>query len=214
MNKYVDSNKLKSEKMLNILNTTYPLSKCSLDYTTPIHLVVALILAAQCRDKTVNDITPILFAKYIDVYALSQAELSDIIHIIKSCTYYIAKAKNIKETANMIVKEFGGIVPDTMINLCRLHGIGRKSSNIILQECFGKVEGIAVDTHVTRISRKTGFSNGKTPLIIEKELMQKFNMKYWRSINNTLVYHGRAICSAQRTQCDICPLDKICPKNE
>lgn len=212
--KYKYTNKKNAEEIIKILEKTYPDAKCSLDFKEPIHLVVALILAAQCTDERVNKTLPLLFDKYPDVYALKDASVEDIAGIVKPCGFYQNKAKSIRGTANIIVDNFDGHVPDTMEKLCTLNGIGRKSSNIILQECFNNVVGIAVDTHVTRISRKLGLSNAKTPELIEKDLTTLIDKKYWKVINHVMVYHGRAICIARRPQCDICPVKELCPKND
>lgn len=212
--KYINTDKSKCLEAVKILEHTYPDAKCSLNYKSPIELVIALILAAQCTDNRVNKTIPILFEKFIDVYALKNAKLEEIQDIIKSCGFYINKSTNILLTATKIVDEFNGSVPGTMKELCTLNGIGRKSSNIILQECFGLVEGIAVDTHVTRLSRRIGFSKSNTAKKIEQDLMKKLDKKYWNKINHIFVYHGRAICTAKKPKCDICPIKDLCPKNE
>ena len=212
--KYIKKNSKQAEEMLNILKNEYPDAICGLEFRSPIELVCALILAAQCTDARVNQIILILFAKFPDVYALSKADIKQIQEIVKPCGFYVNKSNAILNTANIIVNKFNGVVPDTMEELTTLSGIGRKSANIILQECFGKVEGIAVDTHVTRLSRKMGFSNETTQEKIENELMNKFNKKYWSILNHVMVLHGRKYCIARRPQCDICPIDKLCPKND
>lgn len=213
-NEYKNLSNILSKEAIIILSDYYKDAKCSLNFNTDFELVVALILAAQCTDERVNKIIPILFSKYKNVYEISNATYKDIEKIVKPCGFYKNKAKNIVDTANIIVKNFNGNVPNTMEELCTLKGIGRKSSNIILQECFNKTVGIAVDTHVTRISRKIGFSNGNSQIEIEKDLMKKFNKKYWGIINHVLVYHGRKICIANRPQCNICPINNICKKNK
>jgi len=210
---YVSSPKKNYIEMIKILDNSYLNQKCGLDFNTPIELVVSLILAAQCTDERVNKITPILFNKYIDVYGLANADINDISDIIHSCGFYNNKSKNIHKTANIIVEKFNGIVPNTMKDLCTLKGIGRKSSNIILQECFNITVGIAVDTHVKRIVRKMGISNEVYPNNIEIDLTTKIEKKYWSRLNHILVLHGRAICIARKPKCDICPIKKLCPKN-
>ena len=155
--KYKKQTKKQSEKIIKILINEYKYAKCGLDYTTPFSLVVALILAAQCTDKRVNEITPLFFKHFPTIESVKDASMQEVINIIKPCGFYTNKAHSIIESAKIIYDEFNGVVPDTMENLTKLYGIGRKSANIILQECFGKVEGIAVDTHVTRISRKIGY---------------------------------------------------------
>lgn len=197
-------------KLLNILENEYKEAKCGLDYNNALELTVSLILAAQCTDKRVNMIRPILFEKYKNVYELANADRKELETIIHSCGFYNNKAKNIIITANMIVNNFGGIVPSTMSELTTLAGIGRKSANIILQECFGITEGIAVDTHVTRITKKLGLTNNTDPLKIETDLMQSIPRKYWNKINHMLVCHGRALCDAKKPRCEECMVKNIC----
>lgn len=212
--KYKKQTKKKSEEIINILINTYQDAKCGLDYTTPFSLVVALILAAQCTDKRVNEITPIFFNKYKTIEDVKNASLEDVISIIRPCGFPKNKATAIIQSAKIICDTFNGIVPNTMEDLTKLYGIGRKSANIILQECFGKVEGIAVDTHVTRIARKIGFSNGNSQFQIESELLNLFDKTYWEKINHVLVLHGRALCIANRPKCSDCPISDICNKND
>lgn len=212
--KYISQTKKKSEETIKILIDTYKDAKCGLDYTSPFYLVVALILAAQCTDKRVNEITPLFFKRFPTIEDVKNASIEDVINIIRPCGFYKNKAHSIIESARIVCDEFNGKVPNTMEDLTKLCGIGRKSANIILQECFGKIEGIAVDTHVTRISRKIGFSNGKTQIQIENELLKRFDKKYWGKINHVLVLHGRAICIANRPKCDECPISNLCKKND
>ncbi len=212
--KYKKQTKKQSEEIVKILIDEYKDAKCGLDFTTPFSLVVALILAAQCTDKRVNEITPIFFKKFKTIEDVKNADINDVIKIVRPCGFYKNKAHSIVESAKIICDDFNGIVPDTMEDLTKLCGIGRKSANIILQECFSKVEGIAVDTHVTRLSRKIGLSNGKTQFEIEKELQNLFDKKYWNRINHVFVLHGRAKCIANRPKCDECPIAHICKKND
>ena len=198
------------KKLLDILDEEYKEAKCGLDYTGPLDLTVALILAAQCTDKRVNMIRPIVFTKYPTVYELANANISELEDIIHSCGFYKNKAKNIIKMANDVVNKYGGNVPNTMEKLTSLPGIGRKSANIILQECFDITEGIAVDTHVTRITKKLGLTENSDPINIEKDLMKILPERYWNKINHMLVNHGRAICNAKKPKCDICPVNHIC----
>ena len=212
--KYIKIKNEHIEKIILILKKEFVDAKCGLDFNSPIELVCALILAAQCTDARVNTIIPVLFSKYKDVYELSKADIHDIAKIVKPCGFYMNKSKAISNTCKIIVEKYNGIVPDTMEDLTTLPGIGRKSANIILQECFNKVEGIAVDTHVTRISRKIGISNETTQEKIENELSRKINKKYWSTINHVFVLHGRKYCIARRPQCEICPIKNYCNKND
>ena len=198
------------KKLLDILDEEYKEAKCGLDYTGPLDLTVALILAAQCTDKRVNMIRPIVFTKYPTVYELANANISELEDIIHSCGFYKNKAKNIIKMANDVVNKYGGNVPNTMEKLTALPGIGRKSANIILQECFDITEGIAVDTHVTRITKKLGLTENSDPINIEKDLMKILPERYWNKINHMLVNHGRTICDAKKPKCDICPVNHIC----
>ena len=198
------------KKLLDILDEEYKEAKCGLDYTGPLDLTVALILAAQCTDKRVNMIRPIVFTKYPTVYELANANISELEDIIHSCGFYKNKAKNIIKMANDVVNKYGGNVPNTMEKLTSLPGIGRKSANIILQECFDITEGIAVDTHVTRITKKLGLTENSDPINIEKDLMKILPERYWNKINHMLVNHGRTICDAKKPKCDICPVNHIC----
>lgn len=212
--KYIRQTKKQSEETINILINTYKDAKCGLDYTTPFSLVVALILAAQCTDKRVNEITKIFFEKYNTIESIKDADINDVMNIVRPCGFTKNKSHSIIESARIVCDNFDGIVPNTMEELTKLCGIGRKSANIILQECFGKVVGIAVDTHVTRISRKIGFSNGTSQFEIETELLKRFDKKYWSKINHVLVLHGRAICIANRPKCSECPIEHLCKKND
>lgn len=199
-------------EIIEILEKTYPEAKCRLNYDYPLQLVVALILAAQCTDDMVNKVVPVLFKKYPDAEALSNADLSDIQQIVKPCGFYLTKAKNIKLTATSILQDFNNVIPDSMEKLTSLYGIGRKSSNIILQECYNKIEGIAVDTHVSRTSKRIGFTKESVPLKQEQELLKKVDKKYFNKLNHILVFHGRAICVARKPKCNICPIQDRCKK--
>lgn len=202
------------DEVIKILSDEYKDAVCGLNYTSPLSLTISLILAAQCTDARVNKISPILLNKYPDVYALSDADIEDIENIIHPCGFYKNKAKSIKLCSKKIINEFGGQVPCTIEKLTSLAGIGRKSANIILQECFDTTVGIAVDTHVTRISRKIGITNSKTQELIEKDLMKKIPKIYWNKINHILVNHGRKYCIANRPNCTSCPISNLCKKND
>lgn len=213
-NDYIKINKSDMLEVIKILENEHKDAKCGLDYTTPLSLVIALILAAQCTDARVNIICPILLKKYPDVYSLAKADINDIQEIIHPCGFYRNKSKSIKNCCEKIVNDFNGNVPNTMAELTALSGIGRKSANIILQECFNITEGIAVDTHVTRITRKIGISNEKIQENIEKDLMKKIPKNYWNKINHILVNHGRKYCIARKPNCNDCPISSLCKKND
>ncbi len=197
--------------LLQTLKETYKDAKCSLDFTSPFSLTVALILAAQNTDKNVNEVTPVFFEKFKTIDDVTVANLEDIEKVIKSCGFYKTKAKYIKNTA--IYLSSLSSFPNTMEKLTMLSGIGRKSANIIMQECFNTPVGIAVDTHVTRLSKRIGLSNENTQEKIEKDLMKYFEKDDYALVNHLFVYHGRAICTARNARCDICPINNFCKKN-
>lgn len=212
--KYKKFDKNNIHELYDVLNTYYKDAKCGLEFNSPYELVIALILAAQCTDKRVNEILPIFMKHFKNIENVANSNLEEIIKIIKPCGYYNSKSKAILETSKILIEKYNSQVPNTMEELTTLKGIGRKSANIILQECFNITEGIAVDTHVTRISRKIGLSNGNTQRKIENDLMNTFDKATYYRINHILVTHGREICIANRPKCDICPINKLCMKND
>lgn len=204
---------LKKEEIydvLEILSKNYPNPKCGLEYNTPFELVLSLILAAQCTDERVNKIRPILTNKYPTPKDIANLSYNEVYKIIKSCSFPNNKAHHIVEASKVILEKYNGVVPSTMKDLVSIPGIGRKSANIILTEIYGIVEGIAVDTHVTRLSKKIGFTNSTDVLVIEKDLKRKIPKELWKNINHTLVEHGKTICIARRPKCDICYINKYC----
>ena len=207
-------NKIKTKKetneILKILESEFGDAICGLNYNNSLELTLALILAAQCTDNMVNKIIPILFNKYPTIHDIAIAKVEDIEKIVKPCGFYKNKAKNIHLTVNKIINDFNCNVPDSMNDLTSLYGIGRKSANIILQECFNKIEGIAVDTHVSRTCRKIGITKEVIPLKQEQELIKKVDKYYFNKINHMLVYHGRKYCDAKKPLCDICILKDYC----
>lgn len=196
--------------VLEKLQDKYPKPKCGLDYTNAFELLLSLILAAQCTDIRVNMIRPNLTDKYPTPNDVAKLSYSDVYKIIKSCSFPNNKAKHIVEASRKIVNEFDGQVPKSMKELTSIPGIGRKSANIILTEAFGIVEGIAVDTHVTRLSKKIGFTNSEDVVVIEKDLMKKIPKQIWGFINHTLVEHGKTICVARRPKCEECCIKDYC----
>lgn len=203
-------NKEEISVVIEKLQSTYPTPKCGLDYTTPFELLLSLILAAQCTDIRVNMIRPNLTNKYPTPQDIAKLSYNEVYNIIKSCSFPNNKAKHIVEAAKKIVNDFNGQVPKTMSELTTIPGIGRKSANIILSDAFGIVEGIAVDTHVTRLSKKIGFTDSTDVAVIEKDLMKKIPKELWGSINHTLVEHGKNVCIARRPKCSECNIRKYC----
>lgn len=198
------------ETSVKLLREKYPDPPCGLIYTSAFELTLSLILAAQCRDEVVNVIRPKLTEKYPTPEAIRNAGINEVFKIIKSCSFPNNKARHIVNACTVIINKYNGNIPNTMEELTQIPGIGRKSANIILAEGFGIIEGIAVDTHVTRISQKIGYTAHTTPLEIEKDLMKKIPKKYWDNINHTLVHMGKTICTARKQDCSNCILNGLC----
>ena len=196
--------------ILDILKTTYPDAKCSLDFTTPFELLIAVILSAQCTDERVNKTTPNIFSNYSTPEDFVKMPLETLENLVHPCGFYKNKAKNIKLTAQKLVDEFNGNVPETMEELLSLPGVGRKTANVVMLEAFNKPQGIAVDTHAKRLSNRIGFSKEETPEKIEKDLLKIFPYEYLKDVNHILIYHGRAICTARSPKCANCPINEYC----
>ena len=188
----------------------YPEATCSLDFSTPFEMLVAVSLSAQCTDERVNKTTPELFSKYNTPEDFKNVDLKELEKIIHPCGFYKNKAKNLKAAGKKIVDDFNGNVPNTMEELITVPGVGRKSANVIMLEAFNDPQGIAVDTHVKRITNRIGFSKQNNPSKIEEDLLDIIPKKYWKEVNHVLVWHGRKICTAQKPKCDICPINKLC----
>ena len=203
-------NKEKAIKIIEILKQTYPDAKCSLDFTTPFEMLVAVILSAQCTDDRVNKTTPAIFEKYSTPKDFNEMPLEVLEELIHPCGFYKNKAKNIKLTAKKIEEEHNSQVPDTMEDLLSLPGVGRKTANVVMLEAFNKPQGIAVDTHAKRLSNRIGFSLEETPDKIEQDLLKIFPYEYLKDINHILSYHGRAICTARSPKCNQCSINKFC----
>lgn len=203
-------NKEVAIKIINILKDTYPDAKCSLDFTTPFEMLIAVILSAQCTDERVNKTTPAIFNKYSTPEDFDKMPLETLEELIHPCGFYKNKARNIKLTAKKIINEFNSEVPDNMEDLLSLPGVGRKTANVVMLEAFNKPQGIAVDTHAKRISNRIGFSSEESPEKIEQDLLKLFPYEYWKDVNHILIYHGRAICTARSPKCDSCPIKAYC----
>lgn len=198
-------------KIIEILKEHYPDAKCSLDFTTPFELLVAVILSAQCTDERVNKTTPNIFAKYSTAEDFANIELSELEELIHPCGFYKNKAKNIKNTAKIIATTYHGQVPNTMEELMALPGVGRKTANVVMLEAFHTPQGIAVDTHCKRIATKLGLSEQTEPEKIEQDLLKIIPKEYYKDANHILIYFGRDICSARNPNCENCFLKQFCP---
>ncbi|PKQ36883.1 MAG: endonuclease III [Actinobacteria bacterium HGW-Actinobacteria-1] len=198
-------------EIMRRLGELYPEAHIALDYTTPFALLVAVILSAQTTDAGVNKVTPVLFSRFPTPEALASADVLEVEEIVRPTGFYHNKTKLIIGTARMLVSEFGGRVPDTMEDLMRLPGVARKTANIVVANAYGKVEGIAVDTHVFRLAHRFGLSEQKDPDKVERDLMEVIPRDEWFAVNYRFIDHGRAVCTAKRPVCGACTLNDICP---
>lgn len=199
------------KKILSKLEQMYPDANCALVHETPLQLLMSTILSAQCTDERVNQVTPMLFKKYPNVESLASAEREDLENVIKSTGFFRNKAKSIQGAAKSILEKFSGKVPQTMEGLISLPGVGRKTANVVLGNVFGKNEGVVVDTHVSRLSQRLGFTKRKDPVRIEQDLMKIVPMDKWTIFSHWLISHGRKVCKAVRPRCAECELKLLCP---
>jgi endonuclease III len=195
------------------LSAMYPDAHCALVHEDPYQLLVATILSAQCTDKRVNMVTPALFERYPDAAALADANPDELEDAIRSTGFFRNKTKSLLGMARVAVEQHGGNVPDTMEELTKLPGVGRKTANVVLGNAFGKNVGIVVDTHVTRLSNRLGLTRETDAVKIEEDLMPLFPPEQWTMVSHLLIEHGRQICIARAPQCVICPLNDICPSS-
>lgn len=201
----------KVKLIIDRLSKVYPHPKSALNYTSPLELLFATILSAQTTDKLVNTVTPALFAKYKTAKEYANAPVEDIDELIKKVNFHKGKAKNIKEAATIIVEKHGGNVPDTMEDLDALPGVARKTANVVLGNAYGKAEGVVVDTHVMRLSKKLGLTEATDPVKVEQDLMKIVPKNKWIDFSHMFILHGRDMCSARPHTCEHCPLGDICP---
>ncbi len=199
------------EQLIQRLHNAYPDAKIALVFSNPMELLVATILSAQCTDEVVNRITSSLFKKYRTAEDYATVDISEFEKDIKSAGFYHNKAKNIIKSAKLIKANYNGNVPSTMDSLISLPGVARKTANIVLYNAFGIIEGIAVDTHVRRLSQKLGLSHSDDPVKIERDLMQIIPHRIWGSFPYLLIEHGRAVCQARKPKCEGCIVNDICP---
>jgi endonuclease III len=206
-----DETKQRLRQVLRRLKKLYPEVRTALNYETPLQLMVAVILSAQCTDARVNLVTPALFERYQTAQDFADSDQHELERFISSTGFFRNKAKSIRGACREIVDRFGGEVPQTLEELLTLPGLGRKSSNVVLGDAFG-VPGITVDTHVGRLSRRLGLTDQTDPVKAEFELMELMPKKEWIGFNHRLIYHGRLVCKSLRPRCDECVLFDICPK--
>ena len=199
-----------AKEIFKILTKTYPHATCELNFKNPLQLVVASVLSAQCTDKRVNLVTPALFKKYKSAKDYGNANIHQLEDEIRSIGLFRAKARNIKALGMMIDADFGSKVPNTLEDLVKLPGVGRKTANVVLGHAF-EIPGITVDTHFGRLSRRFGWTKSLDPVKIEHEVGELFPKKNWVDLSQRVVWHGRRICHARKPACGACPLQNICP---
>jgi endonuclease-3 len=197
-------------EILDRLEQTHPDARCALDYQNAYQLVMATILSAQCTDERVNMVTPALFRRYPTPADLAQADTAELEQIIRSTGFFRAKARSLIGCARAIVEHHGGQVPRTLAELVKLPGIGRKTANVVLGHAFDIAEGVAVDTHVLRVSARLGLTDGSDPITVEARLMQIVPQPRWTRTTDLIIFHGRRICDARRPLCGSCPVFDLC----
>jgi endonuclease-3 len=212
MKKFTEAeNKRRAVEIVRSLEREFPDAGVALHYVDPLELLVATILSAQTTDRRVNIVTKSLFRKYRKAEDYANADLSALELEIKSTGFYHNKAKNLKKTGEMLVQKYHSQVPKTMPEMLELPGVARKTANIVLQNAYGVVEGIAVDTHVRRVSARLGLTENHDPNKIEQDLMRIVPKEKWVRITDLLITLGRRVCTAKKPRCEICVLNKICP---
>ena len=189
------------EEICNRMALLYPNAECALHFSNPFSLVIAVLLSAQTTDAAVNRVTPVLFGRWPNAATLACAPLGEVEEVLHPLGFFRSKAKHVVETAQMVTVEFGGEVPHTMEELTRLPGVGRKTANIVLNNAFGIVEGIAVDTHVFRIATRLGLTSAKAPLDAEQDLLKLIPRPLWGPVNHQWVLYGRQVCDAKKPAC-------------
>lgn len=204
----------RAREVIARLRQLYPDAHTSLNFSTPLELLVATVLSAQCTDKVVNTVTVALFKKYRSAADYAEATPEELEQDIKQITFYRNKAKHIREAARLLVEQHGGEVPKTMSELTALPGVARKTANVVMGNAYGIVEGVVVDTHVGRLARRLGFTQSEDPVKVEQDLMALFPQQDWLDLSHLLIYHGRAVCQARRPLCEECTLADLCPTGQ
>jgi endonuclease-3 len=198
-------------EVLQRLNLLYAGSPCPLEFQTPVQLLLAVIMAAQCTDERVNQVTAALYSKYPDAAAIAHADLAELETILQSLSFFRNKAKNIQATSQVLVEKYGGEVPQDIAQLVKLPGVASKTATMVLHFAYGIDAGITVDTHVKRLSERLGFSQQKDLDKIEKDLIQLLPESEWGNCFVSLTYHGRSVCNAKKPACNICTVADLCP---
>jgi len=203
----------RAREIYDRLTAHYPDAHCALDFKSPFQLLIATILSAQCTDKRVNMVTPALFKRYKTPAALAAAKPEELEELIKSTGFFRNKTKSLLGMSNAVAERHRGKVPDTMEDLVKLPGVGRKTANVVLGNAYDKNEGVVVDTHVGRVSKRLGLTRQTDPVKVEQDLMKLFPNDRWTMLSHLLIEHGRRICEARRPKCESCFLSDICPSS-
>jgi endonuclease-3 len=196
--------------ILKALDEAYPHAQCALNHRSPWELLVATILSAQCTDVRVNMVTPELFRRFPTPESMAKATLPELEALIRTTGFFRNKAKSIQGAAIRLLAEFGGQVPQTLAELITIPGVARKTASVVLGVCFGKAEGVVVDTHVFRIARRLGLAKSDTPEKVEQELMRLLPRERWIDFSHQIIHHGRQVCEARKPKCDRCNLEQLC----
>jgi endonuclease-3 len=201
-------------QLVQVFPEIYPGAHCELDFENPLQLLIATILSAQCTDKRVNLVTPVLFKRYSTAADYAKAPVAELEKAIKSTGFFRSKTKSIRAATSIIATRYGGRVPDTMEQLRELSGVGRKTANVVLGNAFGKDAGIVVDTHVSRLSHRLRLTKQVDPEKIERNLMKLVPRKYWTVWSHWLIWHGRRRCFARKPDCSQCEIFRLCPSGK
>lgn len=204
--------KVYAAKVARALTKEYPDVACALEFQTPVQLLVATILSAQCTDKQVNLVTRTLFSRYPTAADFAAADLRDLENAIKSTGYFRNKAKNIQACCQKLEELYEGEVPQNLDDLVELPGVGRKTANVVLGTAFGIPSGVVVDTHVARLTHRLGLTRHTDPAKIERDLTAVLPQKEWINFAHRLIHHGRRVCGARKPMCEVCSLNKFCPR--
>jgi endonuclease-3 len=206
--------KKQANRVVRQLRSTYADAECALNFDTPVQLLVATILSAQCTDQRVNLVTKELFKKYPTASDLSRAPLRSLEKLVQSTGFFRNKAKNIKACCRQLVEEHEGEVPRDLALLVKLAGVGRKTANVVLGTAYGIPTGVVVDTHVGRLSRRLGLTTESDPVKVERDLMRLLPKREWIDFSHRMIYHGRAVCKARRPRCESCDFTRFCPRTD
>ncbi len=206
-----ESTETRARALIGRLKAAYPDAACALRHRDPFQLLVATILSAQCTDERVNKVTPALFERFPDARSMKDADVLEVEDLIRTTGFYHNKAKSLLGASRRIAETYRGAVPSTMEELLTLPGVARKTANVVLGVGYGIGEGIVVDTHVDRVSRRLGLSRGGTPVQVERELMKLVPRPDWILFSHLIIFHGRRICIARKPRCALCPVQDLCP---